>query len=56
MPAETEAGRVSAGERAAGWIGLAILAVFGLICIDLATGGKLTARLSPAKTPCGCDE
>ncbi len=57
MPAETgEAGQVSAGERAAGWIGLAVLAVFAVICIDLATGGKLTAWLSPVKSPCGCDE
>ncbi len=57
MPEQaSEAGHVSAGERAAGWISLAICAGLALICVDLLSGGKLTAWLSPAKTPCGCDE
>ena len=44
------------GEKVAGWVGLAVVLVLGLICFDLATGGKITARFAapakPAEQPC----
>jgi hypothetical protein len=36
---------VTKGERVAAVVGLAVLAVLALICVDLATGGKLSSRI-----------
>jgi hypothetical protein len=39
------------GERVAGLIGLAVLVALGLICLDLASGGRLAQFLEPAAAP-----
>jgi hypothetical protein len=49
--------RITGGERAAGWAGLGVALVLGLICLDLALGGKLSGFLA-RREPCpgGCGE
>ena len=44
-PPELEQIPVTRGERVAAVVGLLVLAALALVCIDLATGGKLSARV-----------
>lgn len=44
---------VTRGEKIAGWVGLAVLAVLGLICFDLATGGRFISSRLPASASAG---
>ncbi len=44
-PPDIEQIPVTKGERVAAVVGLLVLAALALVCIDLATGGKLTARV-----------
>jgi hypothetical protein len=41
------------GERVAGLIGLAVLAALALICMDLASGGRLAQLLEPRAESAG---
>lgn len=56
---EQSAGPVTRGERLGAVIGLISAAVIGLICLDLMTGGALSARFSRTSEgdnpdDCGC--
>jgi hypothetical protein len=45
---------VSMGERLAGVLVVAIAAVMLAVALDMALGGKLSARIG--KVPCGCED
>jgi hypothetical protein len=44
-PPDLEQLPVTRGERVAAVLGLVVLAALALVCIDLATGGKLSSRI-----------
>ena len=44
---QAEAPAVSRGERVAGLVGLIVVGIIGLMCLDLLTGGWLSGLASP---------
>lgn len=44
-PPDIEYMPVTRGEKVAAVVGLVVLAALALVCIDLATGGKLSSRI-----------
>jgi hypothetical protein len=55
MP-ETEPLTYTTSERVAGLIGLLVLVGLGLICMDLASGGRLARFLEPGESVGNADE
>jgi hypothetical protein len=50
MPEDTAELGYTTGERVAAVLGLAVLAALALICLDLASGGRLAQFLEQAET------
>ena len=46
---------VTRGEKVAGWVALALLAVLGVFCFDLATGGRFLSGRLTATPPAASD-